>query len=64
MNKKQWKAVADFCAEYGYETTKDLLIELKGCGIVDGRDTLNDLGEYPNDDTYDGMMKWLQESIW
>lgn len=61
MNKKQWKAVYDFCEEEGYESPHELLRELKGCGLIDARDTLDDLGYYPQDETYEGMKEWLYE---
>ena len=63
MNKKQWKAVIDYCRDFGYESARELLQELKGCGVVDGRDTLDDLGEYPDNDSYDAMYKWLGENV-
>lgn len=62
MNKKQWKAVSDFCKEYGYDRPSDLLQDLKAQGVVDRRDTLDDLGGYPNDDSYDAMKAWLEEN--
>ena len=63
MNKKQWKAVYDYCDENGYESPRELLQELKGCGVIDRSDTLDDLGEYPQDETYKGMLKWLEENV-
>ena len=63
MNKKQWKAVYDYCDENGYEGPRELLQELKGCGVINRSDTLDDLGEYPQDETYNGMLKWLEESV-
>lgn len=63
MNKKQWKAVYDYCDENGYESPRELLQELKGFGVIDRRDTLDDLGEYPQDGSYDKMKEWLEESV-
>jgi hypothetical protein len=59
MNKKQWKAIYDYCEEEGYDTPNELLRELKACGVVDSRSNLEDLGEYPQDTSYESMMEWL-----
>ena len=61
MNKKQWKAIYDFCEAYGYQRPSELLQDLKIVGIIDKRETLDDLGEYPNGDTYEDMINWLKE---
>lgn len=63
MNKKQWKAVYDYCNENGYDRPSELLRDLKAQGVVDRNDTLDNLGEYPNDDSYDSMKEWLEEMV-
>ncbi len=63
MNKAQWKAIREFCREYGFENSQELLQDLKGCGIINSHDTVDDLGYYPNGKTYDDMYQWLQEGL-
>lgn len=62
MNKKQWKAVYDYCEAAGYERPSELLQELKMQGVLDRNDTLDDLSSYPNGNGYDDMLNWLREN--
>lgn len=62
MNKKQWKAVYDFCEENGFERPSELLQDLKMKGVVDKQDTMDDLVYYPHGSSYDDMYNWLQEN--
>jgi len=59
MTKAQWKAVYDFCNQYGFETPHELLKHLKRNGSVDIYDKLENLGEYAIGESYDGMMEFL-----
>ena len=63
MNKKQWKAVYDYCNDNGYDKPNDLLFELKAFGIVERDATLDDLARYPKDGSYDSMIEWLDEVL-
>lgn len=63
MNKAQKKAVYDFCKDYGYYDSSEVLQTLKAMNIIDQRDTFDDLGKYPNNSTYEGMMDFLTESL-
>ena len=53
----------DFVEEMGYSGTYGVLVALKQVGAIDMRDTIADLGEYDPSGTYDGMMKFLTESL-
>lgn len=63
MTKAQWKALYDYCEDVGYSGKHEVLIALKQVGAIDMRDTIADLGEYDQSGTYDGMMKFLTESL-
>lgn len=63
MTKAQWKAIYDFCEDNGFYNPHELLIHLKRQGSVDRKDALEDLGEYPENKTYDGMIKFLSEEV-
>ena len=62
MNKKQWKAVYDFCEACGYERPSELLQDLKMQGVVGKSETIDDLSNYPNGNTYEDMLAWLREN--
>ena len=62
MTKGQWKAVYDFCDEYGIPTSA-LLKTLKENGTVDRGTTLDELGEYVNGHTYNDMINFLEENV-
>lgn len=62
MNNAEWKAVYDYCKEYGL-TKVELLRELKSLGVIDRRDTLGDLGDYVREHTFDDMMRFLEDSL-
>jgi hypothetical protein len=63
MNKAQWSAVYDYCAEYGYDTTQELLADLKSSGIVERNTKLADLDEYVSGKTYDDMYNFLGDNL-
>ena len=62
MNKAKWKAVYDFCEENGL-TRAELLRDLKKNGIIDRQDSLEDIGEYVRSNTYDDMIRFLEENV-
>ena len=61
MKLEQYKAIMDYCKEYGYKTKEELLAELKKSGVLDERSPLEDLAEAVNDETYQTMYKFLEE---
>lgn len=61
MKLEQYKAIIDYCKEYGYKSKQDLLYSLRGCGILDERSPLEDLAEAVDDDTYETMYNYLVE---
>lgn len=63
MNKAQWKAIYDFCKVNGYYDPSEVLQTLKVMNIIDQRDTLDDLGKYPSNGTYEAMIDFLTESL-
>lgn len=63
MNKKQWKAIYDYCADVGYSNASELLEALKKQGIIEERETFQDLVYYPSGNTYEAMMDWLLENL-
>ena len=63
MTKEQWRAVYDYCAEYGYDEPKDLLADLKANGTVDDSTSLKNLGEFVSGKTYDDMFEFLGENL-
>ena len=62
MTKAQWKALYDYCDEYGC-TRQELLRELVMNGTVERGTKLEELGEYPNDTTYDAMINFLEGNL-
>lgn len=62
MNKNQWKAVYHFCEDNGFERPSELFSYLAGRGVVGKRERVEDLGNYPKEDTYDAMKIWLLEN--
>ena len=62
MTKAQWKAIYDYCDNYGISKA-GLLRSLKERGSVDRRATLEDLGDYANGLTYDEMIQWLENEL-
>ena len=63
MDKEQWKALYDFCKDSGYYDTRELLQTLKAQGVIDRRDTFDDLARYPKNSTYGAMIEFLTESL-
>lgn len=63
MTKAQWSAVYHYCTEYGYDTPKDLLADLKANGTVEHSTKLNDLHQYVSGKTYDDMYRFLEENL-
>ena len=61
MKLEQYKAIVDYCKEYGYANKEELLAELKRCGVLDERSPLEDLAECVKDDTYETMYNYLVE---
>lgn len=61
MTKAQWKAIYDYCEEYGIPKSA-LLKELKVNGTVSRDTTLEELGDYPENSTYDAMIKFLEDN--
>ena len=62
MTKAQWKAIYDYCEEYGI-TKAQLLKELKANGTVERTAGLEDLGEYVNKNTYNAMIEFLEANL-
>ena len=62
MNKAQWKAVYDFCADNKF-TLQGLLIELKKLGVVSWSASIRDLHFYVSGVTYNDMKKFLETGI-
>lgn len=62
MTKAQWKAIYDYCEDNDI-TTKDLLRELRGAGVMDYNTPLSELGDYPEDKSYDGMKEFLLREL-
>lgn len=63
MTKAQWKALYDFRDEMGYCGTYEVLTALKSAGAIDRNDTLEDLGDYDESGSYDGMTNFLTENL-
>ena len=63
MTKEQWKAIYDFCQENAFERPSEVLQTLKIEGSIERTDTLDDLGDYDESGTYDGMIKFLTENL-
>jgi hypothetical protein len=61
MKLEQYKAIMDYCKEYGYKSKEELLAELKKSGVLDERSPLEDLAEAVADDTYETMYNYLVE---
>lgn len=59
MNKAQWKAIYDFCEDYGRYCASDLLKALKSNGTLNFRDTLEDLARLPKNNTYEAMIDFF-----
>ena len=62
MTKAQWKAIYDYCEEYGISRAT-MLVELKANGTVNRDTALEELGDYPEDNTYDSMINFLEENL-
>ena len=62
MSKAQWKAIYDYCEEYGI-SRYDMLKDLKANGTVSRDTTLEELGDYTDGDTYDAMIRFLEENL-
>ena len=63
MTKVQWRAIYDYCDEYGFDSLNDLLAVLRANGTVERDTTLSELGYYVNGKTYDDMYLFLEENI-
>ena len=63
MNKAQWSALYNYCAEYGYDAPKDILAELKANGTVPSGTKLSELADYVNGKTFDDMYQFLGENL-
>ena len=63
MNKAQWKAIYDFCEDYGCFFASDLLKILKSNGTLNFRDTFEDLARLPKNNTYEAMIDFLTENL-
>ena len=63
MTKAQWSAVYHYCTEYGYDTPKELLAELKANGTVERSTSLSELDEYVGGTTYDDMYRFLGDNL-
>ena len=61
MKLEQYKAITDYCKEYGYKSKEELLAEVKTCGVLDERSPLEDLAEAVDDETYETMYNYLVE---
>ena len=61
MKLEQYKAITDYCKEYGYTTKESLLKDLRESGVLDERSPLEDLAEAVADDTYETMYNYLVE---
>ena len=61
MKLEQYKAIMDYCKEYGYKSKEELLAELKKSGVIDERSPLEDLAEQVTDETYETMYNYLVE---
>ena len=63
MNKQQWKAIYDFCNEYGYDDPLEVLKDLRKKQVVDKYDGWNEIDlAYPVL-SYDGMINFLTENL-
>ena len=62
MTKSEWAAVYTYCEEYGC-TKAELLRELKNNGSIAREDSLEDLGGYVREHTYDNMIRFLEDNI-
>lgn len=59
MKLEQYKAITDYCNEYGYRSKQDLLYMLRQCGVLDENSPLEDLSKQVKDDTYETMYNYL-----
>ena len=62
MTKAQWKAIYDYCNENSI-SRYDMLKELKANGTVSHDTILEELDEYTDGDTYDAMIKFLEDNL-
>lgn len=63
MTKEQWKAIYDFANEYGYDSPTEVLKDLRRKQVIDRYDGWSEIDlAYPVF-TYDGMKKFLTESL-
>lgn len=62
MTKTQWKALYDFCEEFGC-TTQELLEELKENGTVPNTARLSELSDYVSGTSYDAMIEYLGDNV-
>ena len=63
MNKAQWKAIYDFCEAYVYYIPSEILQSLKSNGVLNFRDTMEDLARLPKNNTYEAMIDFLNENL-
>ncbi len=61
MKLEQYKAITDYCKEYGFMSKEELLTELKKSGVLDERSPLEDLAGAVDDETYETMYNFLVE---
>lgn len=61
MKLEQYKAIVDYCKQYGYANKEELLAELKKSGVLDENSPLEDLAEAVDDETYETMYNYLVE---
>lgn len=63
MNKQQWKAIYDFCNEYGYDDPLEVLKDLRKKQVIDKYDGWYEIDlAYPVF-TYEGMTNFLTENL-
>lgn len=63
MNKAQWSAIYNYCAEYGYDAPRDILTELKENGTVPQSTKLSELSDYVSGTTFDDMFQFLGDNL-
>ena len=62
MKEAQWKALSDYCKEFGY-TKKEVVKQLKANRAIDGNAKAEDLGSYVNGESYDEMLAFLSDNL-
>lgn len=63
MTKAQWSAVYHYCTEYGYDSPREVLDELKANGTVTEDTRIAELGDYAEGKTYDAMYQFLADNL-